>query len=104
MNKNKKLVPEKIVVTRHSGLVDYMISRGIIDESTPVISHATVDDIRGKHVIGIIPIWLAVYADKMTIIKLRIPESMRNTELTLRQIERFASMPRTYRVNKTSFK
>jgi len=93
----------KIVVTRHKGLVQYLINKGLITKDVPVISHATVDDVRGKHVIGVLPLWLAVYTDKMTIVKLRIPTNMRGKELTEEEVATLAPQPRTYKIHKTSF-
>ena len=57
---------EKIVVTRYKGLVDYLLELKLISEKTKVIAHAQIDDIKGKHVLGVLPLWLSCHAGKIT--------------------------------------
>ena len=87
-----------IIVTRHPALVDYLIAEGIADPDTPVISHASPDDIRGKHVIGVLPLHLAAEAASVTEVPLSLPPELRGVELDEEQVREFAGAPRTYRV------
>ena len=89
---------EKIVVTRHPALVEYLRETGVISDDTPVLLHATPDDIRGKHVIGILPLSLAALADKVTEIPLSLTPEMRGRELSLEEVREIAESPVTYKV------
>lgn len=58
-----------VLVTRHAELIDAAKRAGLADDSTPVLTHVTsIDEIRDKRVIGILPAHLAVYARSITII------------------------------------
>jgi putative CRISPR-associated protein (TIGR02620 family) len=89
---------ETVVVTRHLGLVEYLIELGLCSSSAQVISHATVEDVKGKHVIGVLPLSLAVVAESVTEVPMSIPAELRGQELTLEQMRMYGGKPRTYRV------
>jgi putative CRISPR-associated protein (TIGR02620 family) len=89
---------ETVVVTRHLGLVEYLIELGLCSSSDQVISHATVEDVKGKHVIGVLPLSLAVAAESVTEVPMSIPVELRGQELTLQQMRMYGGKPRTYRV------
>jgi len=89
---------ETIVVTRHNGLVDYLKSQGIIGEDTPVIDHATPDTVRGKRVIGVLPLHLAVEAAEVVEVPMNIPAEARGKELTGEETAQYAGAPRAYSV------
>jgi len=95
---------QKIVVTRHKALVEWLLDQGLIDKNTKIIPHAEPNDLKGKHAIGVLPYRLAVYARKYTEIQLRLPPEKRNVELTLEDIKWYAKDYRTYVINRTSFK
>lgn len=92
---------ETIVVTRHAALVEYLENIGIIPVGAPVISHATADDVKGKHVIGVLPLSLAALAESVTEFPLNVPADMRGKELSLAEVVKFAGKPATYKVTKT---
>lgn len=85
-----------VVVTRHAGLVEYLEEAGIIPVGTPVIGQASIEDVKGKHVIGVLPNHLAVHAASITEIPLNIPAELRGKELTIEQVRQFAGEPATY--------
>ncbi len=89
---------ETVVITRHPALVELLIERGIIAEGTPVISHATLRDVRGKHVVGVLPLSLAVAAEKVTEISLALTEEDRGKELDIQRLREIAGPPVTYKV------
>ena len=90
---------EKIVVTRHPGLVEYLRKYGHISDNTPVIAHASVETVRGKHVYGVLPLNLAVFAECVTEIPMpSLPFELRGKELTLEQLEKYATDAVTYQV------
>lgn len=90
---------ETVVITRHPALVALLEERGIIPAGTPVISHATPDDVRDRDVIGVLPLSLAALANSVTEIPLRLTEDMRNRELTLEELRAVAGDAVTYRVS-----
>lgn len=52
-----------IIVTRHAPLVQWLKNHGIEGE---VIAQATPETVHGKGVYGILPMWLAAYANSVT--------------------------------------
>ena len=89
---------DTVVVTRHPALIKFLVEQGIVNEKTPVISHATADDIEGKHVIGVLPMHMAALALTITEVPLNIPAELRGKELSLEQVKKFAGEPVTYSV------
>ena len=89
---------ETVIVTRHAGLLAYLVSEGIAPPDAPVITHATPEDVTGKHVIGVLPLNLACFAAKVTEIPITMPEEYRGRELTVDELRQFAGEPRTFHV------
>ena len=87
-----------VVVTRHPGLVEWLIRANLINQDTPVIAHATVDDVLGKHVIGVLPMSLACHVQAVTEVALTIPAEMRGKELSIDQVEEYQQGVVTYKV------
>lgn len=86
----------KIIVTRHQALVEHLREIGLCAEADIVVSHATPECVRGKDVIGVLPLRLAALAASVTEIPLDIPAELRGQELTLDQIRQYAGEPATY--------
>ena len=91
-----------IVVTRHKSLVEYLRQEGIIDDNCTVIEHASPAEVRGQHVVGVVPLRLAALAASVTEIPLDIPAELRGTELGIEDIRRYAGKHVTYRVEEMS--
>lgn len=72
-----------VVVTRHSALVEWLKMQGLITGDEPVIEHATSQDVRGKHVVGVLPLHLAAEAESVTVVDLDIPPEKRGKELSV---------------------
>lgn len=79
---------ETIVVTRHKALLELLKELGEVFGDLPVIEHATVEDVDGKHVIGVLPMYLAVHAASITEVELDIPKELRGVELSLEQLRK----------------
>jgi len=94
---------DKLVVTRHQGLVKHLREIGLIEECTKVVTYAKPEDVIGKHVLGVIPYWLACKAEKYTEIQLRLPSDLRNKELSYDTIKFYANDPKTYIVKEVDF-
>ena len=91
---------ERIVVTRHPALVELLIERGIISPNTPVIPHATEDDVRNKHVVGILPLHLAALAAFVTEVPLDLAPGDRGHELGIERLREVACREVTYTVTR----
>jgi len=45
---------QKLVVTRHIGLFQYLVKHGYVDKDTQCVSRVEVEDVIGKHVFGVL--------------------------------------------------
>lgn len=89
---------ETVIVTRHPALLDLLKERGMVDNNIKVRAHVTPDDVRGKHVIGILPLALAALAERVTEIPLALTPELRGKELDLETLRRVAGPAVSYRV------
>lgn len=97
--KEKKIMhPEIVVVTRHPALVTLLRERGLIEEGCHVLEHVIEADVRGKHVIGVLPLSLAALAMEVTEIPLSLTPEMRGKELGLETLRQIAGEAVTYMV------
>jgi len=87
---------EQLIITRHATLVEFLKREGLVNSDVKHIAHATKEDVKGKHVFGILPLWLACHAEKMTEVQLRLPAEKRGSELTVDEIEFYYVNPKTY--------
>ena len=90
----------EIVVTRHAALIDYLKEKGIINEKTEVISHASPDAIRGKNVLGVLPHSLSCMTATFSEIPMNLPAELRGKELSLEDMRKYAGDLVTYVVTK----
>lgn len=90
-----------IIVTRHPGLVEYLrMHYPALVEGAEVIQHAAPETVRGAHVVGVLPLHLAAEAAYITEVPLALSPEMRGRELTAAEVERVASPPITYQVER----
>ena len=89
-----------LVVTRHPGLLQYLQELGLADESTRVLSHANVNDVRGLNVCGVLPHSLSCECSSFTEVPLDLPQELRGKELTYEQVRQYAGKPATYVVSR----
>jgi putative CRISPR-associated protein (TIGR02620 family) len=87
-----------LVVTRHKGLVEYLIKKGIVGNDINVTAHANRENVLDKNVIGVLPHSLSCLAKSFSEIPLNIPQEMRGKELTCHDVESMASDLVTYMV------
>ena len=93
------IIPE-LIVTRHPALVTLLVERGIVQEGTPVVAHATIEEIEGKHVAGVLPLSLAVHAASVTEIPLKLEASDRGKELPISRLREVAGEVVVYLVER----
>lgn len=90
-----------IVITRHTALVAYLREIGLIDDTTPIIPHCSdPEQIRGKIVIGPIPLHLAAHAECIINIPLKLDQGDRGRELSLEEVRARAGKPERYMVRR----
>lgn len=89
-----------VVVTRHAALVEYLTELGVVPAGTEVVTHATVEQVRGRHVFGVLPLHLAAEAASVTEVTLHVPAELRGVELTLEQVRQFAGPLVEYKVSR----
>ena len=89
-----------VVVTRHSALVEYLTELGVVPAGTEVVTHATAEQVRGRHVFGVLPLHLAAEAASVTEVTLLVPAELRGVELTLEQVRQFAGPLVEYKVSR----
>ena len=91
-----------VVVTRHAALVDLLRERGIIGAGARVLEHATPEDVRERHVIGVLPLNLAALATSVTEIPLALAPELRGKELDLDTLRAIAGDAVTYEVRRVN--
>ena len=90
-----------LVVTRHQGLVEYLMREGIVDEGVRVVPHATADMLRGLRVCGVLPLSLAAHCAAVLVVPLDdLPREMRGRELSADEVARYAGPPTWYAVER----
>lgn len=78
-----------LIVTRHTGAIEWLRRRGITGD---VVTHATADQVRGRHVVGVLPIFLAAYAASVTSIDVpNMPDNARGRELSADEMDAFGA-------------
>lgn len=89
-----------LIVTRHQGLVDLARRMGLATDGCPVLAHATADDVRGKVVLGVLPLHLAAEAEAVVSIDLGLPPDLRGTDLSAEQMLPHVRGVSVYRVTR----
>jgi hypothetical protein len=91
-----------LVVTRQPALVGVLRERGIITDTTPVLSTASRGEVKGKHVLGLLPNYLASLAASITEVPMRLSNedylAMHRGELSVERARAVAGDPVTYKV------
>lgn len=102
--KGETIMKFDLVVTRHQGLLDYLVKKGLVDNDVGVVIHATADDVKGKKVIGVLPYSLACLTEMFAEVTLELPLELRGKELSLEDVEKHAKGINCYRVEKVEMK
>ena len=95
-----EIEPRKVVVvTRHKGMLDYLIKHNVVPKNMEVVVKTHIDDPRDiiNHiVIGNIPLHLAAKAFQVWTVDMDIPPEKRGCELTLEEMEAFGALVNRY--------
>lgn len=89
-----------LIATRHLGLVEYF--REDLGIEAPVLEHATLEDVRGKHVLGVLPFHLAATTASYTTATFEVPRELRGQELTKDQVKSLGPALKRYEVRSVS--
>lgn len=102
-----------LIVTRHEALIELGLERGILDPNTEMIKHldvstpeartASITRLKGKHVFGVLPLDLAAYCSRVTIIPLNLRPEDRGKELSLDETRERAGKTQTFVVQEIGF-
>ncbi len=103
-NATKHNNEEIVVVTRHKGMVDYLVHMGYIPSDAHVISHVTDTSVlSGKTVWGVLPHSLSCLCAAFCEIPLNLPAEYRGKELSMEETMRFAGPAQCYQVKVVPF-
>lgn len=79
-----------VIISRHAGLLEWLYRNGIDGEI--ITGNATVSDVKGKDVFGILPLWLAAEANSVTEVSMpNLPFEMRGKEYTPDQMDEWGA-------------
>ena len=91
---------EKIIVSRHTAMREYLVEQGLVDPDVQVYIHAGPSDVEGRHVYGMLPLHLASLAALVTQVPVITPATERGVTLSLENIRRYARAPQTYKIER----
>jgi putative CRISPR-associated protein (TIGR02620 family) len=77
-------------------MIDWIKKAANLPSDVQVLSHATPDAIRNRHVYGVLPLHLAKLATRMTIVEMDVPAERRGTELSQDDMNAFGARLRTF--------
>lgn len=89
-----------LIVTRHTGMVEWLARRGITGE---VKAQVTAADVRGRRVIGVLPLHLAAEAAEVVAVDmpgLTLEQRQRINDLTVVEMEAAGARMTTYVVTR----
>lgn len=88
----------EVLVCRHAGTIEWLRREfGTAVPLDAITGNATPDDVRGKRVLGVLPLHLAAVASSVTEVELTPPP--RGEELTAEQVAERKPRLRTFRVH-----
>jgi len=91
---------DTVVVTRHQALTQFLCEDLGYEPDLPVLTHATAEAVRGKHVVGVLPLHLAAEAQSLTTVDLDLPPEARGKELSLEELRQYFVGENTYIVQR----
>ena len=90
---------EIIVVTRHKGMIEYLVYMGYVPNDCQIVSHVTDSSIlKGKTVWGVLPHSLSSLCDMFCEVPLNLPAELRGKELSMEEMVRYAGPAKGYKV------
>lgn len=98
----------KVLVTNHPSLVQYLLELNLITKGTKVIKRATENDVLNKDVIGVLPLPLAALAKSVTYVPVKSPPNLRGNshplrDLTIEEVRKYSEKPKRFEVKEILF-
>ena len=93
---------DKIIVVKYPELVKYYIEIGLCSPGTPHLPYATEEDVRGKHVYGIVPVYLASLAKSVTEVPVLAGNKIARVMSDVNLIRQYAKPPKRYVIRNTT--
>ncbi len=87
-----------IIVSRHPAAIQF-IRETMESPNLPVVAQATADDVRGKHVVGNLPLHLAALAKSVTSVEFS-GSPPRGSEYSLEEMKAAGAHLSTYKVER----
>jgi hypothetical protein len=75
-----------------------LVESGLVGAETPVLEHATAEQVRGKHVFGVLPLDLAALAASVTVLGLKLTQDEVKADLPLEVLRSRVTGCATYQV------
>jgi putative CRISPR-associated protein (TIGR02620 family) len=85
---------DALIVTRHPALIRVLAED--FDIWGEVITHATPEQVRGRKVVGVLPLHLAAETQSVTEVVLDIPADKRGVELSADEVRQYCKGLRTF--------
>lgn len=83
-----------LIVTRHSGLVEWLRQHGITGR---VVEQANAETVRGKRVYGVLPLHLAAEAAEVVVVDMpRLPREKRGVDLSPEEMDEYGAIMTAY--------
>ena len=92
---------ETLIISRHAGAMGWIQKHHPEFAECELITHASPEILKGKRVIGILPIQLAVLATEFWNLSLNVPANMRGKELTIEDMEKFDCKIEQFQITKS---
>lgn len=90
-----------LVVTRHTGLIEFLKFQDLLSDTCEIISHVSDPEILvGKNVIGVLPHNLSCLCESFSEISLNLPAELRGKELSFEQVNQYQTGIASYTVSK----
>lgn len=100
----KHIAEEILVVTRHKGMLEYLVYMGYIPSDSRSITHVTDPSvIKGRIVWGVLPHSLSSLCSVFCEVPLNLPPEYRGKELSMEEMARFAGPAKYYQVKAVPF-
>ena len=95
---------EKIVVVKFPELANLFEEMGLVPPGTKRVIYASEEDVRGKDVFGVVPIYLARHANSITEVPVLAGNQISRVMSDINLIRQYAKPPKRYKVTETAVK
>ena len=89
-----------LVITEHAVIAEFLVDKGLAPASAAVVPVADIEDVRGKHIFGNVPVGLAAVARSVTVMEVSGPPvaAKKKKGITIADVEAVFQGVRRYSV------